>query len=59
MVSMLVDWTNSWRQQPDTPVYATDFDANGCATCPGEGKQERKPEWRATDRSPGTYEAPA
>ena len=29
----------SWRQQPDTPVYAIDFDAERCATCPREGEQ--------------------
>ena len=49
----------SWRQQPDTPVYATDFDANGVRRALAKASKERKPEWRATTRSPGTYEAPA
>jgi predicted dinucleotide-binding enzyme len=49
----------SWRQQPDTPVYATDLDANGVRQALAKASKERKPEWRATPRSPGTYEAPA
>jgi 8-hydroxy-5-deazaflavin:NADPH oxidoreductase len=49
----------SWRQQPDTPVYATDLDSNGVQRALAEASKERKPEWRATARSPGTYEAPA
>jgi 8-hydroxy-5-deazaflavin:NADPH oxidoreductase len=49
----------SWRQQPDTPVYATDLDANGVRRALAEASKERKPEWRATIRSPGTYEVPA
>jgi predicted dinucleotide-binding enzyme len=49
----------SWRQQPDTPVYATDFDANGVRNALTKASRERKPEWRATPRSPGTYDAPA
>jgi predicted dinucleotide-binding enzyme len=48
----------SWRQQPDTPVYATDLDANGVKRALAEASKERKPEWRATSRSPGTYEVP-
>jgi 8-hydroxy-5-deazaflavin:NADPH oxidoreductase len=49
----------SWRQQPGTPVYATDLDANGAQRALAKATKERKPEWRATPRSPGTYEAPA
>ena len=49
----------SWRQQPDTPVYATDFDADGVRNALAKASKERKPEWRATPRSPGTYENPA
>jgi 8-hydroxy-5-deazaflavin:NADPH oxidoreductase len=49
----------SWRQQPDTPVYATDYDAEGVRRALAKASKERKPEWRATPRSPGTYEAPA
>jgi 8-hydroxy-5-deazaflavin:NADPH oxidoreductase len=50
---------DSWRQQPDTPVYATDLDAIGVRRARAKASKERKPEWRATPRSPGTYEAPA
>ena len=49
---------DSWRQQPDTPVYATDLDANGVRRALAKASKERKPEWRATPRSPGTYEKP-
>ena len=49
----------SWRQQPATPVYTKDFDAAGVRRGLAEASPERKPEWKATDRSPGTYDAPA
>jgi 8-hydroxy-5-deazaflavin:NADPH oxidoreductase len=49
----------SWRQQPGTPVYATDLDANGVRHALAKASKERKPEWRATQDSPGTYAAPA
>jgi 8-hydroxy-5-deazaflavin:NADPH oxidoreductase len=45
----------SWRQQPDTPVYATDFDAEGVRQALAQASPERKPEWRATSKSPGTF----
>src|SRR5262245_4115950 len=48
----------SWRQQPGTPVYATDFNAEGVRRALAQASKERKPEWRATPRSPGTYAAP-
>ena len=38
----------SWRQQPGTPVYATDFDANGVRRALAEASREQKPRWRAT-----------
>jgi len=43
----------SWRQQPGTPVYATDFDAAGVRRALGQARPERKPEWRAAPNSPG------
>jgi predicted dinucleotide-binding enzyme len=49
----------SWRQQPGTPVYAADFDAEGVRRALAAATPERKPEWRATDKSPGTFENPA
>ncbi|HZR18035.1 MAG TPA: NAD(P)-binding domain-containing protein [Verrucomicrobiae bacterium] len=48
----------SWRQQPGTPVYAEDFDAAGVRRALAQANPERKPEWRATPKSPGTYNAP-
>jgi predicted dinucleotide-binding enzyme len=41
----------SWRQQPDTPVYCTGFDAAGVRRALAQAKQERSPEWRAITRS--------
>lgn len=49
----------SWRQQPATPVYATDFDAEGVRRVLAQASPERKPEWRATSKSPGTFGQPA
>ena len=37
----------SWRQQPGTPVYATDHDAEGVREALAEASKERTPEWRA------------
>jgi 8-hydroxy-5-deazaflavin:NADPH oxidoreductase len=49
----------SWRQQPGTPVYTEDFDANGVREALAQARKERAPEWTATSKSPGTFEAPA
>ncbi|HET9180225.1 MAG TPA: NADPH-dependent F420 reductase [Terriglobia bacterium] len=49
----------SWRQQPGTPVYATDFDAEGVRRVLAQASPGRKPEWRATSNSPGSYARPA
>jgi hypothetical protein len=37
----------SWRQQPGTPVYATDLDAGGARRALAEARPERKAEFRA------------
>lgn len=37
----------SWRQQPATPVYGTDLDADGVRRALREAKRERTPEFRA------------
>jgi 8-hydroxy-5-deazaflavin:NADPH oxidoreductase len=37
----------SWRQQPGTPVYGTDLDAEGVRGALAEAKNVRSPEWRA------------
>src|SRR5664279_1005194 len=49
----------SWRQQPGTPVYTADFDAVGVRRALAQATPERKPEWCATSKSPGTFESPA
>ena len=49
----------SWRQQPGTPVYAADFDADGVRRALAEASPERPAEFRATPSSPGTYADPA
>lgn len=50
---------DSWKQQPGTPVYTADLDAEGVRRALAEPTPERKPEWRATPSSPGTFAAPA
>lgn len=40
---------DSWRQQPGSPVYATDRDAEGVQRGLAEASRDRKPEWRAKD----------
>jgi predicted dinucleotide-binding enzyme len=49
----------SWRQQPATPVYCKDFDAAGVRRALSKASKQRKPEWRATESSPGSFEKPA
>jgi predicted dinucleotide-binding enzyme len=49
----------SWRQQPGTPVYGTDHDAEGVRRALAEASPERTPEWRGTSNRPGTFESPA
>jgi len=49
----------SWRQQPGTPVYATDFDADGVRRGLSAASEERKPQWTGSSASPGTFEKPA
>ena len=50
---------DSWRQQPGTPVYATDFGAEGVRRALAEASRKRPPEFQATNKSPGTYAKPA
>lgn len=50
--------SESWRQQPGSPVYATDFDAEGVRRALAQASPERKPEWKATPDSPGTFDNP-
>ena len=50
---------DSWRQQPGTPVYGTDYDAAGVKRALTEASPERRREWRATGSSPGNAARPA
>lgn len=50
---------DSWRQQPATPVYGTDHDAEGVRQALAKASPERKSEWRATLNSPGDFAKPA
>ncbi len=50
---------DSWRQQPGTPVYVADHDADGVRGALAEASPERPAEFRGTDRSPGTFTEPA
>lgn len=43
----------SWRQQPATPVYGTDLDAEGVRKALAAAKPERSPEFRAEEGNPG------
>ena len=45
----------SWRQQPGTPVYTTDHDADGVRRALSEASPQRAPQWRATPHSPGSF----
>ena len=40
-------------------VYGKDFDAEGVRRALSQASKERKPEWRGTPTSPGTFENPA
>ena len=39
--------SESWRQQPGTPVYGKDFDADNTLKALAEATRERTPEWTA------------
>lgn len=49
----------SWRQQPGTPVYAADLDANGVRKALAEARQDRRPEFRSSESSSGDVAAPS
>ena len=50
---------DSWRQQPGTPVYASDLDADGVRRGLAEASPRRPPQFQATENSPGSYAKPA
>ena len=50
---------DSWRQQPATPVYATDLNVEGVQRALGEASKKRPLQFQATENSPGSYAKPA
>jgi predicted dinucleotide-binding enzyme len=48
----------SWRQQPGTPVYAADLDADGVREALAAASPDRTPDFSATPDSPGSYSDP-
>ncbi|MEF8817659.1 NADPH-dependent F420 reductase [Salinibacter sp.] len=49
----------SWRQQPGTPAYTADLDAEGVREALADASPERPTGFTATDDSPGTFADPA
>jgi len=49
----------SWRQQPGTPVYTADRNAEGVRKALAQATKGRTAQWRATESSPGTFAQPA
>ncbi len=49
----------SWRQQPGTPVYCKDYDAEGVRKALSEASRQRTAQWTGTEKSPGTFDVPA
>jgi len=45
------DLSESWRQQPGTPVYGTDLNADGVRRGLAEAQRDRRPEFKADQRS--------
>ncbi|MET0255095.1 MAG: NAD(P)-binding domain-containing protein [Luteibacter sp.] len=50
--------SDSWKQQPGTPVYGTNHDLEGVRQALLDASRERTSQWTATAASPGTYDAP-
>lgn len=51
--------SESWRQQPGSPVYCKGLDANGARSALSNANPIRPVEFQATSKSPGSYEFPA
>jgi len=49
----------SWRQQPGSPVYTADLDAEGVRRALAQARPERTQAWRATAKNPGSFDKPA
>jgi 8-hydroxy-5-deazaflavin:NADPH oxidoreductase len=51
--------SESWRQQPGSPVYLADLGTEGVRKALAAATSDRPEEFRATASSPGTYTGPA
>lgn len=49
----------SWRQQPGSPVYATDLNVEGVVAALAQANGKRPPKFQATESSPGNFAKPA
>lgn len=49
----------SWQQQPGSPVYTHDRDADGVRSGLAEAIKDRATAWSGTSASPGSFEKPA
>ena len=49
----------SWRQQPGTPAYTTDLDADGVRHALTKATRQREPAFSGTANSPGSFTKPA
>lgn len=49
----------SWRQQPGTPVYTADLNAEGVRRALAEASSKRPSQFQATEKSPGSFAKPA
>ena len=49
----------SWRQQPGTPVYTMDLNAEGVRRALRAASSQRPSQFQATEKSPGSYQKPA
>ncbi len=49
----------SWRQQPGSPVYTNDYDADRLRQGLSQASSQRTADWKGTAKSPGTFESPA
>lgn len=49
----------SWRQQPGTPVYIKNLNAADTRRALSEASKDRRPEFSATVKSPGSFATPA
>lgn len=50
---------DSWKQQPGTPVYGPDYDADEVRRALAQAKPERTADFTGTANSPGSFESPA